>query len=437
MTEKDVIHLDRRQFLRLAGGALVGAGTARLPGPGSPQPASTPPYIVGVGHDSDPYAATQQALAAPGAAWNPAQVAGKRVVIKPNLVQPELPETGVTTDPEVVRAVVDRALADGATSVVIVETGPDGANFSACGYDDFNTYDPRVSLLDLAAEETTLVPFAGGTAYGAIFMPSLLLAPDTFLISAGKLKVHNHTQATLAVKNLFGLPPADAYTSPPRIGRFAMHDRSVNQAAIDINLARPADFALVDGIWGLEGIGPYGGTPVQTDLVLAGHNALAVDYVCLAAMSIPAARVLHLRLASAVGLGPTGPGQISVVGDTFSPVAFAMPDFLPVSLPARATPYAFQPSIGGTTTITATLVRQALVRVEVVRASATDPTLPPVRTLLDWTVRQTGPITTVWDGRDDAGSLVAPGSYGLRVAARNPITYAALYSFGWTRVLGP
>lgn len=138
-------------------------------------------------------------------------------------------ETGVTTDPQVVRALVDLALEAGAAQVLIVESGPQGANFSACGYDFFSDYDPdgRVALVDLNSEPVTLAWVPGGMAYTWLYMPELLLDDDVVFISAAKLKCHSHTHATLTMKNLIGLPPAERYRVPSgdwrEDWRFAIH----------------------------------------------------------------------------------------------------------------------------------------------------------------------------------------------------------------------
>ncbi|MGD2179433.1 MAG: DUF362 domain-containing protein, partial [Anaerolineae bacterium] len=120
--------ITRRRFLQLAGAGVtwLAAGQRR---------ACAARYPVGLSHLADPYAATLAAVN--HVEWPAAAVAGRRVVIKPNLVVPMTADTGVTTDPEVVRALVDLALGSGATKVSIVEGGLDGAHFSDCGYDFF------------------------------------------------------------------------------------------------------------------------------------------------------------------------------------------------------------------------------------------------------------------------------------------------------------
>ena len=72
--------------------------------------------------------------------WAGMAIADKKVVGKPNLVVADGAGTGVTTDLQMVRALVDLSLDAGAAEVLIVESGPRGANasFSACGY-EFST----------------------------------------------------------------------------------------------------------------------------------------------------------------------------------------------------------------------------------------------------------------------------------------------------------
>lgn len=124
-------------------------------------------YRVGVGKLADAYAATRRAVEACGE-WPAVVMAGRKVVIKPNLVVGMTAETGVTTDPQVVRALVDLALEAEAAQVLIVEDGPHGAKFSACGYDFFDDYDldGRVSLVDLADEPVVLTAVPGGIGHG-------------------------------------------------------------------------------------------------------------------------------------------------------------------------------------------------------------------------------------------------------------------------------
>jgi uncharacterized protein (DUF362 family) len=422
--------ITRRRFLQLLGGGLAWLATGS-------RPASATTYRVGVGKLADPYAATRRAVEASGE-WPTAAIASQKVIIKPNLVVRRTAETGVTTDPQVVRALVDLALESEARQVFIAESGVKGANFSACGYDFFADYDPqgRVALIDLQDWPTHLYPVAGGMAYSRLYMPTPLMEPDVVFISAAKLKCHVETLATLSMKNLFGLPPWRFYRVPFPPGRFAMHDRGVHQAVVDLNLVRPIDFAVVDGLWGMEGEGPWNGSPVKMELVVAGSNALAVDRVCLAAMGIPQDRVQHLAYAAAKGLGPSDMAMIEVLGDPLPSYAFTQPDIPPIASVPECDPKMFSPCARQHTCITYQVDRACRTRVEIVRTWDTGPWVRHFRTLHDWTERPAGPETLSWDGQDDGGQVVPPGRYTARVQARYNDDGTVAYATGWVWVIG-
>lgn len=88
--------IDRRSFIR-----LVSAGSAFL----AASKAQSPTYNVGVGYNTNPYTAASTALSACG--QFPTNLAGQTVVIKPNLVVALPASSGATTDPRVVKAIVD------------------------------------------------------------------------------------------------------------------------------------------------------------------------------------------------------------------------------------------------------------------------------------------------------------------------------------------
>ena len=417
----------RRGVLRLVGGGLAWLVAG-------PRLASAGTYRVGIGKLPDPYAATRRAVAACGE-WPAARIAGRTVIIKPNLVVPMAAETGVTTDPEVVRAIVDLALEAGAAQVVIVEGGPDGANFGACGYDGFQSYDGRgsVELVDLNDEALALtdVP-SGGMAYTKLYLPESLLTGDVFFISVAKLKTHLCTLATLTLKNLLGLVPCSRYRQPTETWRQALHRRGINQAILDLNLVRPIDFAVVDGMIGMEGIGPVSGEPVELGVVFAGQNAVAVDRACLWAMDLPQHRIQHLTYAACKGLGPAGMDQVEVLGDPFSVRPFAWPTVLPPLLERpTASPIRFAPSVGQLSSIRYSVDTPCWTAVWIVRLSETSPEITVIRTLHGWMNLPAGRETLAWDGRDDSGHVVPPGRYAVQVSAYANRSESSPWAIAW------
>ena len=409
----------------------IAAPTALLTGR-STRAATTSGYVVGVGNSSKSYLAARTAIAASGQ-FPSAAMAGNTVIIKPNLVIAEPSTSGITTDPEVVRAIVDLALDAGATRIVIAEGScVQPCPFAACGYGFFLNYGPPgvISLVDLCRQPDKLVPVRkpGGMVYQSMWLPDTVTGPDAIFISAAKLKTHLSVGATLSMKCLVGMAPPSIYTVPSQWPRQDLHYRGIAESIIDLNCARPIDFAVIDGIWGMEGEGPTSGTAIQADLVFAGLNATAVDLVALQAIQIAQLRVPYLYYAGSLGMGPTSVNDgITVTGDAYSPVPFT---------PAATPPTVWHPNSnpnplkqGQSASISYQMPQACYTRLEIIQDSDTTPGVTLVKTLHDWTARPAGIETMVWDGSADDGSPVAPGVYLARVQAQytlsGPINYAS------------
>jgi uncharacterized protein (DUF362 family) len=423
----------RRTFLKLILGALASA-------PAWTRRAHASGHQVGVGRNPDPYTATIRAVDA-SENWPESRIAGRTVVIKPNLVAPRPAESGVTTDPQVVRALVDRALDSGATRVIIAESMLSPTTFAECGYDIFEDYDAdgRVNLIRLEDVVSIPTPVPGGLAMRWIYMPEFLLGDDVVFISVGKMKCHAESNVTLSIKNIFGLPPINRYVVPEQfIGRprFRLHDRGVQQMILNMLIARPIDYAVVDGIWAMEGAGPIQGTAVRMDLVLAGANPVAVDRTALDAMGLPQNWAPHITYATLHGLGPASLSEVDIRGDGYVTRAFVRPPVPPVVWIPQADPPMFSTGIGQQTAITYSVASRCQTLVEIVRVSDFQPSLEEVRLLRNWQIRPGGTETLLWNGRDNAGRFVPPGVYTIRVQARNNALSMISYATGQVLVNG-
>lgn len=398
-----------------------------------PARAAAPGYLVGVGHSSQGYGAARTAIAASGQ-FPSAAIAGQTVIIKPNLVIAAPSNTGTTTDPQVVRAIVDLALEAGASRVVIAEGScVQPAPFGPCGYGFFQSYDPqgRISLVDLCKQTDRMVKVgtSGGMVYQSLCLPDTVAGPNAIFISAAKLKTHLSVGATLSMKNLVGMAPPSIYAAGNQWPRQDLHYRGIAESIIDLNRARPIHFAVIDGIWGMQGQGPTQGTAVQTDLVFAGLNPTAVDLVALQAIEIPQVTVPYLYYAGSYGMGPAHVGEVTVQGDAYTPVPFTPAITPPTVWHPAATPNAF--AQGQSASISYQMPQPCYTLLEIIQDSDEQPGVTSVKTLHNWTQRPAGIETMVWDGTADNGSVVAPGIYLARVQAQytlsGPINYASTF----------
>ncbi len=275
-----------------------------------------PEPIVGIGLGSDYGEVTRTAVKNAGGLESIIKE-NATVVIKPNLVKPSLPNEAVTTDYRIVQEVVNMVKECGAGKIIIAESTPYGNvfeevkfnlisgaelfNMEECGEDDCYKLKPEGSL---TGEE--------------LFIPKRYMDADV-VIGVAKLKTHSEYDAgvTLSLKNSFGVPPTRFYG----IGyKEQLHLWGLKEAIVDINKIRKPDFVIIDGIVGGEGDGPLLVRPVQSDIVLAGTDPVAVDMVALDFMGFIIEEVRHVKLAAEEGLGIADLNKINIVGADLSPL---------------------------------------------------------------------------------------------------------------------
>jgi uncharacterized protein (DUF362 family) len=301
--------LTRREWL------AVSAGTALLGGCGVERPVV--PSLVSIVrapvYDQGIYETVRRMLQE-----HRLEVRGRRVVLKPNLVEFE-PGSSINTHPLLVHAAFEAFRGMGAASVRIAE-GPGHRRNTldladAAGY--FNTV-PRFEdiFVDLNLDDVTRVrPAFQFSRLGALYLPNTALGAD-LLVSMPKMKTHHWAGATLAMKNLFGLVPGGIYGWPKN----PLHWAGIHESIADLHAAFPRQFAIVDGIVGMEGNGPIQGTPKPVGVLVSGRDPVAVDATCCRIMRIEPGRIVYLRLASG-GESNLTERNIRQIGESPSAVA--------------------------------------------------------------------------------------------------------------------
>lgn len=222
-------------------------------------------------------------------------VRGKRIVLKPNLVEFD-PATAINTHPLVVHAAYEAFRKLGAAEVKIAE-GPghrratldlaDAAGYFRIvpGFEDAFTD----LNLDRVSKRVISQPVS---QLKSLYLPHTVLDCD-LLVSIPKMKTHHWAGATLAMKNLFGVVPGGIYGWPKNV----LHWAGIPESIVDLHELFPRQFAIVDGIVGMEGNGPIQGTPKQAGVLVAGSDVAAVDATCCRIMGIDPAKVEYLRIA--------------------------------------------------------------------------------------------------------------------------------------------
>jgi uncharacterized protein (DUF362 family) len=244
-------------------------------------------------------------------------VHGKTVLLKPNLVG--LDPLGVmNTHPAVVAATRNSFLRLGAARVMVGDgpamdrdtrailesvrllefTGRLGSDFCDLNLDELE----RVLLETRASKLKEL------------YLPKTVLGAD-LLVSMPKLKTHHWAGVTLSLKNMFGIVPGSCYGWPKNILHWAGIDRSI----LDINAVARPDFAIVDGILGMEGNGPIQGTAKVAGVLLFGDDPVAVDATACRIMGLLPERVPYLTRAGTM-LGHVESSKIQQLGESLQSV---------------------------------------------------------------------------------------------------------------------
>jgi uncharacterized protein (DUF362 family) len=235
------------------------------------------------------------------------------VLINPSWVAPPVErEAGCITIPEIPRALADIVKGLGARPV-IAESSAVGVDtekvIQASGYRDLREMGYEVVNLKKTSHVDIHVP--NGKVFKVLPFWELVQQADV-IISVPKLKTHDQTEMTCAIKNLKGLLTDS--------GKKANHQEGLFEAVIDLMSAVKPQLAVVDAIICQEGVGPVFGKPVEMNLIVAGKDLVAVDSTCAQLIGYKPSETLLTVNAAARGLGVMNLDQIEITGEPLDSV---------------------------------------------------------------------------------------------------------------------
>jgi len=296
--------ISRRTFLLRTGEVAAGAGALALVGVARsrqeprlwdaaafPPPSSARVAVTATStYDGDLEGTVLDGLKAVGA-----DLAGKSVLLKPNLVEYDA-GTVINTDARLVAATVLAARRLGARDVLVGD-GPGHRRdtdyvVSASGFADaLHGVEARFVDLNTAAVRPVAL-HSRYTNLGRLWLPTPVADADV-VISMPKLKTHHWAGVTLSLKNLFGCVPGRIYGWPKNV----LHWAGIEASIVDIAGAVRPHYALVDGIVGMEGNGPIQGQPRHAGVLVFGDDPVATDTVAARLMGLDPTRIAYLREA--------------------------------------------------------------------------------------------------------------------------------------------
>jgi uncharacterized protein (DUF362 family) len=259
----------------------------------------------------------------------PAEIKGKRVLLKPNLVEVIKGASHINTHPLVIRGAIETFLRLGASRVIVGE-GQGHVRDSYYVLEESGLadvlYEDRIPFIDLNNDSLFTLPNNGRFSHlKELSFPQTLRQVD-IIVSMAKMKTHHWAGVTLSMKNMFGVMPGIVYGWPKNVLHYAGIERSI----LDINATIKPHFAIVDGITGMEGDGPIMGSPRHAGVLVMGRNFVAVDSTCTRIMGLNPKKVPYLAAASR-RLGPLREENISQYGETIDSVRtdFALIEKIP------------------------------------------------------------------------------------------------------------
>ena len=233
-----------------------------------------------------------------------------KVLIKVNFITTKTWDTGATTDPIVVEAII-RKLKELPVKIYVVEsdatiTNADDA-FETTGMADMCRRN-GVEWLNLRhVKDKVKLEVPNGEVLKSITVPRLVT--ESAIISAAKLKTHANTRVTLGMKNMFGLLP-DKFKAK-------YHAKGISNVVVDINTVLQPALTVIDGFVGMEGNGPVSGTPVPMNLIIAGTDVVATDATAARIMGFNPYEITHIRKAHEKGLGKS---EAQIIGEKLETV---------------------------------------------------------------------------------------------------------------------
>ncbi len=248
---------------------------------------------------------------------------GERVLLKPNLLISAVPERAIVTHPAFVEAMASLIIDAGAKP--FIGDSPSIGNLprvlAKSGYEPFMK---RMGIEAVPFREKAPRECGEGRIFRRIDLAREVFEFDR-LINLAKLKTHCQMVLTLAVKNLFGtVIGMDKAAWHLRAGKD--YDGFATVLAQIVEEVKPA-LSLIDGILGMEGNGPSGGTPRHIGIIAASKDAVALDATICRLVGFRVERLRTCVMAASLGMGITALDLIRVLGDELN--GFPLSDFKP------------------------------------------------------------------------------------------------------------
>ena len=317
------LRLTRRAFLGTLAVPLAAAGCRRAPFDARDFAHASRSRVMLMPASS--YAADFAGLVTSGLRELGVDVRGKRVLLKPNLVEYEA-GTAINTHPAVIAGAALAMRRAGAADVVIAEAPGHRRDteylLMRTGLYDY-LRDLRLRFVDLNQDDVRDVPLRSHfMGLRSLSLPVEVLRAD-LVVSMPKLKTHHWAGMTASMKNFFGVVPGAVYGWPKNI----LHVHGIDASIVDLNATVRPRLTIVDAVTAMEGDGPIMGRPRHVGFVGMSTDLVAMDATCARVIGLDPSKLGYL-IGGGAFLGNLEAEKITQIGEPLSRYAttFAVHD---------------------------------------------------------------------------------------------------------------
>lgn len=228
-------------------------------------------------------------------------VKGKRVLLKPNTGFKGPAKTGLCTHPEVIRGLIRFFKSQGAAEVITGDSSVIGINsweaLKSAGIYEVCEQEGAICM-DLNDSSPVEMKIINGYVVDSILLSSIIYDVD-LVVSVPVMKTHMYTGASLGIKNMKGAMYKREKNKLHRLKKSpppGAKERSLDFGILDLTTVCYPDYIVTDGIIGMEGFGPSGGTPRAYDMIVASATPIACDMISLQLMGMSLSDAGHIKL---------------------------------------------------------------------------------------------------------------------------------------------
>jgi uncharacterized protein (DUF362 family)/ferredoxin len=245
---------------------------------------------------------------------------GERLLLKPNILTGTDRDEAVTTHPAVLEGAI-RLFRDGGATVCFGDSP---------GLDDPGRAAERAGLMEAGIRSgAEFVDFSSGSRLDGLEdgpVSSFPIAQPVHecdgMINLPKMKAHQLTRITGAVKNLFGCVPGK------RKALYHVQFQDVmafSSLLVELQLRLRPRLHIMDGIVAMEGNGPRSGDPRPMRILILSDDPVAVDAAFCRMIAMDPAFVPTNKIGQRKALGQFRQRDIKLVGDSLE--SFVDPGF--------------------------------------------------------------------------------------------------------------